>query len=189
MAEQTNAMPLTKAAQQAPPGLTMEALQHLYEENSLRMFRFFRLQTGSPALAEELVSLCFTRAISRRDTFRPGKGTAEGWLFTIAKNTLRDHFRAAKKRQDVSLDACGNLQAAAPTPEEQLLAAEDRKRLEQAFRKLSKREQMLLALRYAGGLRNTQIAGIMGISEKNTGVILSRCMKKLAKHMNEEDPN
>jgi RNA polymerase sigma-70 factor (ECF subfamily) len=48
-----------------------------------------------------------------------------------------------------------------------------------AIAELPEREQEIIALKYAGGLSNREIAGAMGLSDSNVGVILFRALRKL----------
>ena len=51
---------------------------------------------------------------------------------------------------------------------------------------LSARERHLIALKYAAGLRNREIAGLFGKSERHTAVLLCRTLKKLRKILEKE---
>jgi len=44
----------------------------------------------------------------------------------------------------------------------------------------------LLALKFGGGLSNTEIAGVLGLSESNAGTLLHRVVEKLRKACHEQ---
>lgn len=60
--------------------------------------------SGDLAAAEDAVAEAFVAALDRWPvTGVPAN--VEGWLYTVARNRLRDHFRSAARRRSVSLDA------------------------------------------------------------------------------------
>jgi RNA polymerase sigma-70 factor (ECF subfamily) len=59
------------------------------------------------------------------------------------------------------------------------MTAERYRLFNHAMDKLTKRKHTAVSFKYAGGLRNTEIAAVMGTSEKNAGVILCRSLKKM----------
>ena len=67
------------------------------------------------------------------------------------------------------------------TPFEQLSAQERTSCLLRALKKLEKREQDLLTLKFYSQLNNRQIAQMTGLSESNVGTLLHRALGKLRK--------
>ena len=54
-----------------------------------------------------------------------------------------------------------------------------------ALRELEPRERELVALKFAGGLQNVEIARVLGVSESNAGTRLHRVLLKLREACNE----
>lgn len=69
--------------------------------------------------------------------------------------------------------------AIGPGPEDNLLRAERWALIQDSMRRLSRREQDIIALKFGGGLTNRAISPIVGISEGNVAVILHRSLRKL----------
>ena len=68
----------------------------LYDKYYDPLFRFFMRRTDSLPQAEDLCSQTFCKAIDHLDSFE-WKGKPFGaWLFTIAQNEIRKHYRDAK---------------------------------------------------------------------------------------------
>ncbi len=77
--------------------------------------------------AEDIVSTTFVEAIDRRATFDHRKGDPRAWLFGIATNLMRRHFRSEHRRllayaraasreiegPDTAEETCGRLDASA----------------------------------------------------------------------------
>jgi RNA polymerase sigma factor (sigma-70 family) len=55
-----------------------------------------------------------------------------------------------------------------------------------ALEALDARERELVALKFAGGLANAEIARVLGISESNAGTKLHRTIEKLRKACHED---
>jgi len=129
---------------------------------------------GARDLAEDLTQETLLRAEQNRSSFR-GQAALRTWLFAIAMNACRDHFRASARNAPRSLDLA---------PAERLPANED---LEQALAQtemgscitgylfqLPERQREVLALHDMGGLDHAEISRLLGISEPNARVLLHR---------------
>ena len=69
-----------------------------------RLYRYFLRLTGSPADADDLLQDMFVRLMQKMKTYRH-QDRFERWLFTVAANLGRDHFRRAGRTAALSLDA------------------------------------------------------------------------------------
>jgi RNA polymerase sigma-70 factor (ECF subfamily) len=100
--------------------------------------------TGNEADANDLAQETFVRVFKSCRSYRPGEKFST-WLFTIAANLARNHFRWRSRHPNLSLDAenpeteqtLGNtLPASAPGPAEAALAGERAAAVRQAVRSL-----------------------------------------------------
>ena len=66
-----------------------------------------------------------------------------------------------------------------PTPEDQAEFALRREAVRAALASLDGQERDLIALKFAGGLSNAEIARVLGMSESNAGTRLHRTITKL----------
>jgi RNA polymerase sigma-70 factor (ECF subfamily) len=135
---------------------------------------FIWRMVGARDLAEDLTQETLLRAEQNRASFR-GQASLRTWLFAIAVNACRDHFRARARNAPRSLDLA---------PAEHLPAKED---LEQGLAqtemgscitgylfRLPERQREVLALHDMGGLDHQEISRLLGISEANARVLLHR---------------
>jgi RNA polymerase sigma-70 factor (ECF subfamily) len=135
---------------------------------------FIWRMVGARDLAEDLTQDTLLRAEQNRASFR-GQASPRTWLFAIAVNACRDHFRARARNAPRPLDLA---------PAERLPANED---LEQAFAQtemgsciagylfqLPERQREIVALHDMGGLDHGEISRLLGISESNARVLLHR---------------
>jgi RNA polymerase sigma-70 factor (ECF subfamily) len=119
----------------------------------------------------------FERAYRRRRTFRASRGSPEAWLFGIARNAALDELR--RRRHRAMLETDPEDVAAATEPEERAELTLRRETVRAALTELSGHERDIVALKFAGGLSNGEIARVLRISESNVGTRLHRTIEKL----------
>jgi len=108
------------------------ALNDLMERHATPVFHFLCRMVGNEDDANDLAQETFARVFRARASFRPNEKFST-WLFTIAANLARNHFRWRSRHPTVSLDAetgdseqtiGSTLPAGDLAPNEQALAAE-----------------------------------------------------------------
>jgi RNA polymerase sigma-70 factor (ECF subfamily) len=108
------------------------ALNDLMERHAPPVFHFLCRMVGNEDDANDLAQETFVRVFRARASFRPNEKFST-WLFTIAANLARNHFRWRSRHPNVSLEAetgeteqtlGGTLPANDPAPNEQALATE-----------------------------------------------------------------
>lgn len=144
-----------------------------------RVYKYMRYRLNSIEEAEDLSSHVFEKVIDKINTYNPERAPFEVWLFSIAQNTVNAHYRRHKRRIWFPLESIRDLPCEQPNPEEAAVHNEDQGRLLAALGSLDERGRNIIAMRFAGGLKNREIAELMGLSESNTGVILYRSLHKL----------
>jgi DNA-directed RNA polymerase specialized sigma24 family protein len=70
-----------------------EAFEAAFRMHYVPVYQFIAGRVG-PALAEDLAAETFATAYRRRASFEPGRGSLRAWLFGIAVNLVRNHWRA-----------------------------------------------------------------------------------------------
>lgn len=155
------------------------AFSTLYHRCYSRVYNYVRYRVDDEATAEELCGSIFERLLGALAGFRPERASFSTWLFAIARNTLNDHYRRQRLRRFAPLEALLHHADPQPTPEEQVLRDEQTSQLLEALGKLEAAERDLLALKFAAGLNNREIARLTGLSESNVGVRVYRAMQKL----------
>jgi len=108
------------------------ALNDLMERHATPMFHFLCRMVGNEDDANDLAQETFVRVFKSAKSFRANKKFST-WLFTIAANLARNHFRWRSRHPNISLDAenaeteqslGSTLPANSPTPKEAALTAE-----------------------------------------------------------------
>ncbi|NLU31535.1 MAG: sigma-70 family RNA polymerase sigma factor [Clostridiaceae bacterium] len=166
-------------------GLSREEILYLYSEYAGSVYNFFYYSTGDREASMDLVNDVFVKVLDKSPTFDHRKGNIKVWLFTVARNTLRDYLRFRRRvKPCLSIDDALELPAPEHSdPEAAAALKADIMSLTQALEALNKRERSLIALKYGAGFRNKDMARLTGMSEKHVGVILCRALSKLRKHL------
>jgi RNA polymerase sigma-70 factor (ECF subfamily) len=68
----------------------------VFDRHFAAIHRYLARRAGRE-IADDLASLCFTVAFERRLTFDTSADDARPWLYGIATNLLRDHWRAERR--------------------------------------------------------------------------------------------
>ncbi|HEX8075233.1 MAG TPA: sigma-70 family RNA polymerase sigma factor [Thermoleophilaceae bacterium] len=148
----------------------------LYRRSFARVYAYVASLLRDRSAAEEVTAQVFERAYRKRRSYRPRRGSADGWLFGIARNAALDELRRRGRRAGFEVE---HAPADLPAPEEQADRAVARETVRAAVRTLDSRERELVALKFAGGLSNAEIARVLGVSESNAGTRLHRVLEKL----------
>lgn len=122
-----------------------------------------RLVGADWALAQDLAQETYMRVL-RQHTIR-GNRPFKPWLYTIATNLARDHFKSGATRRSTSLEPEHEMAVAdeAPGPEERTLHEERRSTLVKALNMLSMEYRATIWLRFYCGLSLKEIATILDI--------------------------
>lgn len=179
----SNALPRTAGA----PGLDAEAWDQMtndafaafYERSARPLWAYLARVSGDPALADDLLQESYIRFLSA-DTQLDGEVAARRYLFRIATNLLRDHWRRPRSS---SIDdfAEERFQAADATAQ-----ADSQALLGPALKLLRPRERQLLWLAYAEGYSHREIAAITGLASASIRLLLFRARRKAARLIQRE---
>ena len=154
-----------------------EGFAELYQRTFPRVYAYVASLVRDRSAAEDVTAQAFERAYRKRRSYRPGRGSMEAWLFGIARNAALDELRRRKRR--------AGLDQGARTVEEHAELALRRETVRAALASLDGHERDLIALKFAGGLSNAEIARVLGTSESNAGTRLHRTITKLREACNE----
>jgi RNA polymerase sigma-70 factor (ECF subfamily) len=97
-----------------------------------------------------------------------------GWLYKVTVNLCRDQYRRRPVTEELF-----DVASSAPTPHQELDAAERRRVLEMSLRRLPETERMALVLRDLEGLSTAEVAGILGVKEVTVRSQVSKARLKM----------
>jgi len=172
--------PPTHTAAEAKPS---EAFEALYRRTFPRVYGYVATLLRDRSMAEDVTAQAFERAYRKRRSFRSSRGSEEAWIFGIARNAALDELRRRKRRAKLEAEP---EDAGASTAADVLEQSLRRESVRAALAKLPPGELELVALKFAGGLSNEEIARVVGISPSNAGTRLHRTLEKLRKECDED---
>ncbi len=137
----------------------------------------FVASLGERQEVEEVVQDTFVRAFASLEGFR-GESSLRSWLFTIARNLVRDRARSgASRRRMVPIE-----EDHAVTEHDALDAAvsdETRSRLSRSLERLSPLQREVFTLRVSEGLSYREIATVVGSTEGAARVHYHNAMRAI----------
>ncbi len=157
-----------------------QAFEEAYQRYYTKMFAYIYSRVGNVETTKDLVAEVFEKAFLKGHAVREA-GAYATWLFMIAKNVVIGHYRR-QKREMKGIDKIKEsvwLSEGPSDPEHGALRRESVSSLLRHLRRLSQRDQELLALKFEGELSYAEIRGILGLSEVNVRVAIFRALKRL----------
>ena len=161
------------------------AFETLYSRHRGPLFRFMVHQVREHGTAEELYQDVWQRVITARERYKPDAKFST-WLFQIAHNRLTDHWRALQHRPAAPAGASerSEREADPQTPERQLSAFEERRRLQLALQELPADQREVVLLRLEQELSLEQIGQITGVGRETVKSRLRYALDKLRLRLN-----
>jgi RNA polymerase sigma-70 factor (ECF subfamily) len=146
--------------------------------------RFIARRVGT-ALADDLAAETFATAFQRRQDFDPQKGSLRSWLFGIASNLLRNHWRAEQHQLelDARLAVDAELRHDPALSDERLSASLVAPRIAAALAELVTEQREVLLLHAWADLRHEEIASALGIPIGTVRSRLSRARAALRERL------
>ena len=129
----------------------------------------------------DLVQETFFQCVRSLDKFR-GDSSFRSFLFGIAHNVLRQHYR--NRNQDYEL-TISKLEADEPSPASLLTDCSERHLLVQALRRLPLEYQLLVELRYSRQMTSEEIAAVLFTPAATVRTRLRRARKLLREGIEE----
>jgi RNA polymerase sigma-70 factor (ECF subfamily) len=172
---------LTAPAAELPSEAEAE-FEQLYRRSRDDVYAYVAGLLRDRAAAEDVTALAFERAYRRRRSFNSRRGTRRAWLFGIARNAALDELRRRRRQATLAAEPVDDTAIA---PEQGAEVALRRAALREAMTSLAPRERELVALKFFGGLTNSEIAAVIGVSETNAGTRLHRVIEKLRRACDE----
>ncbi|HJQ74251.1 MAG TPA: sigma-70 family RNA polymerase sigma factor [Gaiellaceae bacterium] len=152
-----------------------EAFELLYSRYVRPVFSLALRRLGDRGHAEDAVQEAFAAIWRSASTYRPERGAAGGWLYTVARNAIVDRLR----RNGPSLDAeLPELVSAEPGPDRQAEDSYVSWRVHRALEELQPREREVIELAYWSGMSQSEVAEYLGVP---LGTVKTRTRSGLAR--------
>lgn len=150
--------------------------QPFYQRTARPLKSYLNRLTNDPALADDLLQEAYYRLL-RADLPPLDDNGLKNYLYRIATNLARDHFRGAKFRGGpIQEDRAGS----DPRPAAQLSAD-----VQRVLNEIKPAERELVWLAYVEGSSHREIATVTGLKETSIRPLLYRVRQKLASLLRE----
>ena len=157
------------------------AFQELYKHYFPRVYAYVSYRVGRVQDTEDLVADTFLRVVEGLDGFRGrDERSFAAWLFRIAHSQVSDFYRRSRGPEEaVPLEELADLEASTLLPADAVVQKEKFAYLRRLIGTLSPRRQEIITLKFFGGLRNREIATLLGLDERTVASHLCRGVKDL----------
>ena len=170
------------ASESSALSMDNDAFNGFYERTARPVWAYLARVSGNSALADDLLQETYLRFLGAK--IPDGEVACRHYLFRIASNLLRDHWR---RLEPVPLDQLSENTLIAPSNVNDS-SMEARRTLASAFPRLRPRDRQLLWLAYAEGASHREIAEITGLRETSIRLLLFRAKRKLARFLRSYQP-
>ena len=151
-----------------------DAMGQLYDIYAVAIYKFVFYKTMHKETAEDLTSKVFFKVLEKLETFNSEKSSFRTWLYTVARNTVIDHYRTQKKNKNI--DDVWDLSSKEKVDD----IVENRMQLEkvqEALKDLKIEQREIVLLRVWQGMSYKEIAEVTGSTEAACKMSYSRSMK------------
>ncbi len=185
---------LSAPQRQALQARQPDALEAFFDAYFTPLYQYLWRMVGHAQLAEDLTQETFMqihRSLDRYDPTRPLKP----WVYTIATNLVRDHWRSRQHREQTQRedweDGHGRERLAdnAPSPDRSLESDEGVQEVAQAVEKLPETLRTTFVLRFYEGLSFGEIATLVERNEVAVRKRFSRALEELRTRLAHLDPS
>ena len=159
---------LVKRAQ----GGDKQALSELWDILTPKLFGYLINTLKDKALAEDLLQSTWVKVIEALPRFQSRGAGFSAWLFAIAHNECRQHWRRGKFTAEMD-------ESVAEPSSDDRGSLNNKLLVEQALNLLSEDDRELLRLRYIADLSITEVAKALNINSVTTRVRLHRATGRI----------
>jgi RNA polymerase sigma-70 factor (ECF subfamily) len=176
---ETDGVDVWELVRQAQAG-DAEAFGRLYDHYVTMIHRYVYHRVGDRALAEDVTSETFVRALRRIDSLSFQGRDVGAWLVTIARNIIRDHVKSSRYRLEVTTADMRDADRATDGPEDAVVQHLTNEQLLSCVQQLNPEQQECIVLRFLHGLSVAETAAIMGKKDGAIKALQHRAVRRLA---------
>lgn len=154
-----------------------ERFRIFYERTARPLWSYLSRVSGNPALADDLVQEAYCRFLTCARKAM-SEDHQRNYLFRIATNLLRDHWRRIHSQPSPAYEPGRLLEI--PSGERTAEQVQLRQDVGRALARLKPRERALLWLAYVLGSSHKEIAEVLGLKAPSIRLLLFRARRKLA---------
>jgi RNA polymerase sigma factor (sigma-70 family) len=149
--------------------------------------RYLVRATSRPGDADDLSQETFVRAYKAYRSLPPD-ANVRAWLFTIATNLYRNHFRAeGRRRQAMVMAAAGASERGSSWPEGEAIASQTSARIDRIVTALPFKQRLAFTLRKVHELDYEAIAASLQCSGESARAHVFQALRKIRRGLDDLD--
>jgi RNA polymerase sigma-70 factor, ECF subfamily len=152
-----------------------EAFETLYGRYVRSVFGLALRRLGDRGHAEDAVQEAFMAVWRSASTYRPERGAAGGWIYTVARNAIVDRLRRNGLASDAELP---ELASSERGPAQRAEDSDVAWRVHRALEDLQPREREVIELAYWSGMSQSEVAEYLHLP---LGTVKTRTRSALAR--------
>ncbi|MFR0636949.1 ECF RNA polymerase sigma factor SigK [Glutamicibacter soli] len=140
------------------------AFEQFYDCLAPRVYGLVRRLLRDEAQSEEILQEVFVQAWQHAARFDPARGSAAGWLLTLAHRRTVDRIRSsqASRERDLRM-GLQEIGTEYNDVEENAILHDESRRIVQALKRLSEAQRAAIELAYFGGYTHHEVADLLKI--------------------------
>ncbi len=156
------------------------AFAELYASYAERLYNYVYSRVHNREDAEDLTSLTFMLALEAIEKYEWRNLPFGAWLFRIASNQIAVYYRKKRNLQSIEDLAIAD---SALDPERETMRIGDQMMIQKAINRLNPDQQKVIRMRYSHGMKNREIAEVMGRTEGAVKLLIHRATNNLRAQM------
>jgi RNA polymerase sigma-70 factor, ECF subfamily len=162
-----------------------DAFRQLYRHYFPRIYAYVAYRVGRVWDTEDLVADIFMKVVESIGSFEDrGAGSFAAWLFRIAHNHVSQFYRG--HTDHLSIDDVPEITSDDLLPDQAVMRKQQFIQLHSLLETLSPRRREIITLKFFGGLRNREIAAVLGLDERTIASHLCRGIEDLQQRYERE---
>lgn len=156
-----------------------EAAGRLFDKYYSEILGYIYHCTFNSTVAEDLTSNVFLAVFRHLGSYRWRQVPFRAWLFRVATNEVRMHWRRKKHVKIISLQPDNDIQVAEQSASDSMATAEEYRMLHKALLELKLKYRTVIILRYFEGKAISEICEITATKEGTVKAQLHRGLARL----------
>ena len=163
-----------------------KAIAALYDRHYRAVYNYIYYRVNDRQDADDLSAEVFIRMIHKLADYQDRGRPFLAWLYTIARNLVIDHYRAAEKRDGspINENLAGHPSQA---PDEQVHARQQEDCFRKALAGMPEAQRQLLVLRFINQYSTPRITDLLGKSDRAVRSLQHRALRSLERALVEEN--
>lgn len=151
----------------------------VYKEYFPKIYHYVYYRILHKEISEDITGDIFLKVMLNLKHFDRTKASLNTWIFRIAQRTLIDYYRVRKVH--VNLDSQSHILFVSFGEQYRQNTEDTYKELYYTLSRLTRRQQIVLILKYFYGMTNRRISTVTGIPPSTVGTIHQRALASIRK--------